>query len=580
MRKFILLFLLPISVLGQEIHEVKIKSDIKKVKLFLTAGQMYHQAKVQLKKGRNKLVFTGISVYANPQSIQFTSGSTYKLISFSTEMDFLAAEQFNPRIVGLKDSLLFYKEKIQENEDLSSSFETELSVMRTNQALKGANQNLTVSQIKEAATYYRTRTLEINRELSKLRREKQDLREKQTAVRRQLTELNFRENARSNQVIVLLDVPNDAPMNCELNYLVSDCGWAASYDLSAQDVRQKINLKYKAKVYNNTGNDWKDVDLTLSTADPNLSASSPELNPWYIGSDGFYKRSLKKSGYIAPMNVQQNYRSNVQRDMDIANQRAYDNWMLDGEGQEKTVHGVNKSLEQSFRSELNTGRNTPVRFENIEISELTAEFEIPESFSCPSDAKPYVVDVKELNLDATFSYITVPKLDHGAFLIAKIIGWQELNLMPGPTNVYFAGQYVGVSNIDTRNVSDTLALSFGRDSKVTVMRKLKSEMSTKKVVGNSMKESFAYEIAVRNNRDVPVKIVIYDQIPVSKSSDIDVISTSYEGAEKDDETGEVVWEYTLAPGEVKSVQLSYTVKHPKDMGLRLQRNRVILAPRF
>jgi uncharacterized protein (TIGR02231 family) len=221
-----------------------------------------------------------------------------------------------------------------------------------------------------------------------------------------------------------------------------------------------------------------------------------------------------------------------------------------------------------------------VGMRQIEISELTAEFIIPNKFSCPADAKPYMVDVKEMDLDATFSHITVPKLDNGAFLLAHIVGWQELELIPGPTNVYFAGEYVGVSEIDTRNVSDTLSLSFGRDNKVTVMRKLKKEMSFKKVIGGSKKESYLYEIVVRNNRNVPVKIDIYDQIPISNSSDITVTIDELSGAKHDLLTGEANWQSVVQPGEVKSVEIGYTVKYPKDANITLQRFKTVSCPSF
>ena len=191
-----------------------------------------------------------------------------------------------------------------------------------------------------------------------------------------------------------------------------------------------------------------------------------------------------------------------------------------------------------------------------------------------------MVHVKEMNLDATFSHITVPKLDNAAFLLAHIVGWQELELMPGPTNVYFGGEYVGVSQIDTKNVSDTLSLSFGRDNKVTVMRKLKEEMSYKKVVGGSKKESYLYEIVVRNNRSVPVKIDIFDQVPISKSSEITVTIDNVSEGKSDAETGEVVWGYTLQPGETKVVQIGYTVKYPKEANITLQRFRTISCPSF
>jgi predicted lactoylglutathione lyase len=111
--------------------------------------------------------------------------------------------------------------------------------MNTNRDLKGNNQNITVAQIKEAAEYYRTRTLEINKQLSKLNKENYLLNEKTELIRLQLTELNFNENQRSNQVIILIDAEQASTSECTLSYLVSDCGWVATYDLSAEDLNQK-----------------------------------------------------------------------------------------------------------------------------------------------------------------------------------------------------------------------------------------------------------------------------------------------------------------------------------------------------
>lgn len=571
------LMLLPLAGIAQKPNEINVKSQIKKVKLFLTAGEMTHQTEVKLAKGRNKLVFSGVSAFADPQSIQFSSAQPYRLVSVSTEMDFLAAEQFNPRIATLKDSLESLKDALQLNTDINNSFQAELAVMNTNRDLKGQNQNITVAQIKEAAEYYRTRTLEINRQLSKLNKEKNELNNKIEYTRFQLTELNFNENQRSNQVIVLLETDAAVSSSCTLSYLVSDCGWAASYDLSATDLNQKINLKYKATVYNNTGNAWEGVDLVLSTADPKLSASQPILMPWYL--DYYNAAQSGKKSYYAPQSFEGNYRAQAENNLNIANQRVYDNYML-GKDQDGLVNNAGWNADELTRLNEKKVQKPVVAMKQIEISELTTEFVIQHKFSCPADGKPYGVDVKEMNLEATFTHVTVPKLDNGAFLIANIVGWQELDLIPGPTNVYFGGVYVGVSQIDTRNVSDTLSLSFGRDNKVLVMRKLKQEMSSKKVIGSSKRETYLYEIAIRNNRNVPIKIVVYDQIPISKHESVSVVTEQTSGAKKDAETGELKWELSVQPGEAKSVELGYSVKYPKDAQVTLQKWRTISAPSF
>lgn len=575
---WIALVLISMNGFSQKVEKQVIKTEVDEVKLFLTAGEMGHHEKIALKKGRNRLVFTGISAYANPQSIRFLADGSYRLVSVSTEMDFLAAEQFNPEISVLKDSLENLSDAHQNNQDILDSYFAEQAVLNTNRDLGGNSQNLTVAQIKEAGEFYRKRTLEINQAITKLKKEKRRLAETIETLKFQLVELNYNENQRSNQVVVLLDSDETRTIEASLKYLVSDCGWAATYDLSAVDINQKINLKYKAQVYNNTGNEWKDVALILSTGDPNLSASHPELSPWYLNYyTAAYDQKASAKKYYAPQSIQQDYRQDVVSNINMANQRAYDNYYtLDDAEKAKGLFESNK-----FElGKIQTVGNAPVQMRQVEISELTTEFKIEHKFSCPTDAKPYMVNVKEMDLDATFSHITVPKLDKAAFLIANIVGWQDLDLIPGPTNVYFGGEYVGMSDINTRNVSDTLSLSFGRDNKVLVMRKLKKEMSSKKVIGSSKKDSYVYEIAVRNNRSTPINIKIYDQIPISNSTDITVTVDQLSEGIQDLLTGEVKWNLNIPSMDVQSKEIGYTVKYPKNTDITILRYRTVSAPSF
>lgn len=145
------------------------------MKLFLTSGEIFHEEQIKIQKGRNKLIFSGISAFADPQSIQFVGDAKYRLVSVSTEMDFLAAELFNPRIAILQDSLELLKDKQQGNLDLLTAYTSELDVLNSNKKLGGQNQNLTVTQIKEAADFYRARTLEVVTKMSKLRKEQATL---------------------------------------------------------------------------------------------------------------------------------------------------------------------------------------------------------------------------------------------------------------------------------------------------------------------------------------------------------------------------------------------------------------------
>ncbi len=569
----LLLFFLPILSFAQNIQEQVLKTEIKRVKLFLTAGEMTHETPVKLAKGRNKIIFSGISAFADPRTIQFTGTGSFRLVSISTEMDFLAAEQWNPRIKVLADSLENLKDRHQLNVDLLGSYQAELGILNTNKDLKGKN-TLTIDQIKAAGEYYRTRTFEINKTVTKIKKEQDVLSVKINDTRFQLTELNYTENQRSNQVIVLIDVDNNTDISGVLKYLVSDCGWAATYDLSATDLNQPINLKYKAQVYNNTGNDWKNVFLTLSTSDPLLSAASPVLNPFYIryGEQAEYS----KKAYVQPLQQKTEFRNEVMNEINMANQRAYDNYVLDQKVSENNdIFTSNRSGAKNEGKKVST-----VAMKQIEISDLNTEFAITHPFSCPTDAKPYIVEIKEINMPATFTHVSIPKLDQGSFLLANIVGWQDLDLIPGPTNVYFAGNYVGVSEINTNNVDDTLSLSFGRDSKIQVLRKLKSEMSTKKVSGSTKKDTYFYDIQVRNNRTVPVRINVFDQIPLSSNSEITVTVETIGTGKKNDLTGEVSYYLTLQPGETVNLELGYSVRYPKNAKISTRTFKTISCPSF
>ncbi len=575
---FFLVCFIPSAFFGQEVNKQVLRTEVKKIKLFLTSGEMMHEKEVKLSKGRNKLIYAGISAFADPRSIQFNSSGKFRLVSVNSEIDFMAAENFNPKIVVLKDSLEILQDKQQAKIDQLGAYQAEMGILNTNRDMKGKDANLTVEQLKTMGEFYRIRTLEINTQISKLNKENRLITSKIEHTRNQLIELNYNENQRSNQVIVLIDCDEAQTVKSELKYLVSDCGWVPTYDLSATDLSQPINLKYRAMVYNNTGNEWNNVQLILSTADPLLSASAPTLNPFYVDYTNvvYNQKNDYYGNYNAPQLVSYDYRSQVAQKISSENGRVYDlvnstsatddvqqdNWFLKGKLEEKNLQ---------IRGNQST---------TMQISTLSATFEIASLFSCPSDAKPYMVDVRDYSLKATFSFISVPKLDQGAYVLANITGWQDLDLLPGKTKVYFAGNYVGESIISTENVSDTLSLSLGRDPKIQVIRKLKSEMSLKKVAGSTKKDTYYYDIMVKNNHDIPVNLIVYDQIPLSRTSEITISTETTGTGIKNDLTGEVKYDLNLTAGQNQTLEIGYTIRYPKNTNVQTKQYRTVSCPTF
>lgn len=544
---------------AQEVHKQNVETEINHATIFLSGAEIKRKHEVKIKKGINQLRFINISTSADSRSIQFEAKEKIDLLSISMERDFLRLSERSDKIKNIKDSITLFESDRQDIIDERGALDSEKQLLVQNQKIGGENVNLTVQEIKAAADFYRTRMTEINKKMSEYTRENKKIDKKIQKLQQQLAEYNYRENVKDNVIVVLLEADQPGTIQTELRYNVSNCGWAPSYDLTAEDISGKIDLKYKAKVYNNTGNDWNDIKVKLSTGDPNLSATLPQLDPWFLNNASLNQIQIQgKRQYAVPQAKSKvnAYQQNVDHRF--------------GEGRIQNTHTGNID-----------GTTTPeVRMETIEVSELTTEFEVERPYTIPSDSRPYIVEITEYELNGDFSHVSVPKLDKDAFLLAKITGWEKLDLVPGPSNVYFAQTYVGESYINTRNVEDTLGLSFGRDKKILVTRKKVEEYSDKKVIGSWKKDMYSYEIIVKNNRSRDITLELKDQVPVSQDSDISISVEETSGAKYDEADGSLVWNVNLKPGESIKYVLTFEVKYPKTKTFSVKRYRSVSAPSF
>ncbi len=555
--KLLLLFLIVPFIVNA--NTVKIKTKVSDITLYLTGAEATRRASVKLIKGRNKIIFSGLSAVIDPKSIQFNADQPYDLVSVSTEMDYYSPTEGNLRIQILEDSLHFIDLKIQALQDEKNGYASEKSLLERNKEIKGRDKNISVEEMDKMAVFYRERMTFIYKKLSEYDEQIKKLRKQRPKYKYQISALNEISFAKSNQIIVIVDVASEMKLKTTLKYIVSNCGWQANYDLMASDVSNKVTLNYKAKVFNNTGNDWEDVKITLSSANPDKTASAPTLEAWVIdGSSGIRNLKNGKDTYLVPQN-----RSFSQ---------FYGNSSAPAMNQELEGIGPDSSYQWKKKKK--------VSFTTIQVPQVSIEFKIEKIHNIPSDSKPYLVEINKHQLDATFSHKAVPKLDKDAFLLASIVGWEKYNLIPGPTNVYYADSYVGQSYLETQQVEDTLNLSFGRDDKISIKRQRIAEMSQRTMLGGHKKDTYTYEITVKNNQSVPTQISLYDQIPISTHSDITVTENEISSADYDEDTGELLWNIQLKPGESRKVKLSYTIKYPKRMRIKVSKYRTISCPTF
>lgn len=583
-RLFTLLAFTTCSLLSWSQNIKNIQSDIDEVKLYLTAGEIKRNKEIKLKKGRNKVVFKGISAYVDEQSIQFKGDKNFTIVSISTEMDFFTTQFLNEEVNQLKDSLEFYQRENDKIESERAGINSEINVLNKNQYFGNSTERISIEELGKTADFFKSRIAKANQELKVLGYDFNRNMDEINKYKRQLAELNFKENERSNQIVILIDVENSTTLNAELRYLVSDCGWAPTYELIATSLKDPISLVYKAQVYNNTGNDWSKVKLTLTTNDPGQDASLPVLDRWNVNRS-LIRQNLQK-GYIAPkQNKRFSNNSRAKSNVAQMNQRAYDTYVLgkkNAQSQGVVSNGSYVYDDQRVRNFQTSipGSENKVNFSSIQVSQIAVDFPIDYPFSVPSDSRPYTVEIKNHRLEANFSHVAVPKMAKESFLLANIVGWQNLDLIPGKTQVYFGGNYVGNSYLSTENVTDTLKLSFGRDAKVLAHRKLISQTSQNILLSNDKKNVFEFEISLKNNREENVSLNVFDQIPISVSSEITVEAIEIDGAKLNPKNGELEWLVNLAAGEGKKINISFSVRFPKNQEFKVRSFRTISAPSF
>ena len=572
MKKLISIFSLLFLILPAFAQEqaIQITPVVQSAVIYLDGAELYQKKEITLNAGRTQITFNGISSKVLSKSIQVTASGDVNILSVTDKLNYIDAVQNSPKTKAIRDSINLLDENTTILQNDKEAYETEKTMLSKNQSIGGQDKGVSIVELKLAADFYRSRIKEINNEIYKIDKKINIYNESINKLNNQLIEINGTPKGPTAEIAVLVASVTKQFITLDLKYLVSDAGWAPSYDIITEDVNKPITLKYRAKVYNNTDVDWKNIKIKLSTGDPMKNASKPELEDWYLNFSTLDYANNYAKGKFAQSSLSRQNLLNT-RGGRSGNGAYYQDCVVAAQYSIPKIDA--KKIEYKAQEQK-------VALEEIEISDLSAEFDIKTEYTIPSDAKPYIIDVTTYNLPASYKYFSIPKADKSAFMLARISGWEELELVTGPANVYLGGTYVGQSYINTKSTNDTLDLSVGRDNKIMVSRTQLKDFNTEKVIGNNKKSTYSYEIVVKNNRKSSITIDVEDQVPVSQSSDITVETIELSKGELNSLTGKIKWKLTIEPGEAKKINLAFSIKYPRNKSLQLKKYRTISAPSF
>lgn len=615
MKTAITVFLLSmLSWVSNAQIEKSIPSEIKKVTVYQQGASVTRQGSIDLQKGKTTLLFEGLPLTLDDRSIQAKGDKDLMIVSISQKMDYLNKQTVSDEIVQLEAQKLAIKDSLTLLDGFLKVYQNEQEMILANKSIGGDN-GVQISELKNAASFFRNRLMEIEQERKALKKQQFKLNLAFVEVSKQLVELNSKYNVATSLVKVVVSVKTPGRYNLDLKYVVNDAGWEPNYDLRIADVNRPLNLYYKAKVFQNTAEDWENVKLILSTGNPNISNYKPELSTYFLTFNNYYNNSntalnfplgktvtgtiTDENGepligatvsikgtqigtvtdyngvYTLGMPAGKNklvvsylgYKSHEQyvNSGKVNFSLTQDNVML--ESVEITSAGLFDRNGKSFKQKEKKKEIIPLA---IEKGTVSTEFEIEIPYSIPSDNQPYDVTMLEHEVDAEYHYATVPKLSDDAFLTAKIPDWEKYEMLSGTANLFFQGIYQGETYLDLVAFEDTLSISIGRDNDILISREIQKDFTKNKVIAANKKKLKSWEITIKNTKDTAIDIIVEDQFPISNDASIKIEQLESSGAEINKQNGKLTWNLNLKPKEKKVLLVKYEVKFPKGRNLLVE----------
>jgi uncharacterized protein (TIGR02231 family) len=557
MRIYTMIFALLCAISLQAQNSPKtIKAKLDRVTVFFSGAQMYSAERVTLSPGSTDIIWEGVSPQVQPESVQATaSGNDAAVMDVqyhlryaevaATKPDDPARKKLLQSIKMLADSIteLGFDEKALTQ--AAANLQTERAVVVNNRMTRGDYKRDSLVLLKESMDYLRGRLSDIDGLLLQNQRAQYRLGVQKGEMQQRMSNLQLLLQGNYNatgdspeptpQIIVTIYSEKPITTDITIQYFVGNAGWTASYDLRAKSSDKDVELNHKAQVWQNTGLDWKDVPLTLSTGDPNQNSVKPTLQPYYLTFNPPYAayQGNREKRAQAPMNSNNN--DNTLSEVAVIG------------------YGANKQDRDGVQ-------DYTVVTENL----LRVEYEIKLRYTIKNDGKPHNVVIQQKKLPASFNYAAVPKLDPDVFLMARVTEWEDLNLIPGEARLFFDGTYVGETTINPNSTSDTLQLNLGRDKSIVMKRIKLKDKSKEKTFGDTREVTQTYEITIRNTKNLPIRMIVEDQMPISQDADIKIEYNDYDKARFNENTGKLTWDFKIDSKDTRKCTFSYTVKMPKD----------------
>lgn len=530
----------------------KVNTKILAVTVYQDRAMIIRSGSMKLSPGTQTLVFANLPDNLDPNSLQLSGigGGMIKDVRQVIEQTRTEVHPQYNKWKGMLEDLQAQMKQVEMREQLLSG-EKELIANISQQSTKPKEgESLTSGPLewREMLAFYREEMTRIERDSLEVNKKKEPLLEEINRVQRELKKLASSDHKQQKNVHAVIDGgETEIEVVFKLSYIVYGAGWNPVYDFRVDTDSGQLVLGYQAMVQQNTGEDWKGVNLSLSTAKPNVKGNPPELKPRFL------RKYIPKPVTPAPMVRSSKKMAKPQLSMNAPD--AFGGAAMDKE----------EALDEPAAT---------LTRKSAGISEQTSSvvFHIEGGTDLPSDMQPQQVMILQTELKAKLTYQVVPSRSQYAYLKAEIENESSFPLLAGSTNVFMDGHFIANSSLKLIPPGTEFTLFLGIDEGIKVDHKLMRTYRTSEGFLGPKKDKKTYEYLTTlvNHKKRPVLVEVKGQYPLSEDESIQVELSSPDYEEDTDYLSKdkqniLTWKMEIPSQEEWKIPLIYSVTFPKNM---------------
>jgi len=521
----------------------------------------------------HNIIITGFPTEVDKNTFRVSSGTGYvKILEVSytvvhtedTPKEIKASsEEYKEKIKKLNTDLEVLNKtrtRLQEEEDYLHQYSTTLhSPIKVSipDGREITHKHTTIEDATAFLNLYREKLVSIKSQKLKLNKSQTELQE-QIEVLETLNKTKPVKSTERRQVAIEIRVSDISLITLELTYIIKGGSWTSSYDVRVDTDLDSLTLIYYGSIVNTTQEDWQDVSLTLSTAEPAVGGFPPPLYPILVQN--------RPAPYL-----EDEYYSESDDD------ESAEEILPEKEKEKKSSYSTIKLKKKSAKTREKKLKPVPaIKEQTSRVEEMVtgSSYQIMRKSTIASDGKPHKVTVAHLDLSVIFEYVCAPTKSPNCYLRANAKNESTLNLLKGPMNIFINNYFITKSKLLSTNPKEDFRLYLGVDPgvKVDFQPIAKSESSQSRFIQRVKFDTVTHTTKIRNLKKKAVSVVVFDQKPLITNTEqiklkIDEPRVIPSPEVIVDEFSIISWNIKLEPEQEQTVVFKYSLEYPVDKTL-------------